>query len=345
MSGKRIEWVDIVKYVCIIFVMVHHLEGESEVLYTFYASFFLKAFFFTAGYVYHHTNNFKEFFTKKVKGLLVPWFIFSTFNILLSQVLSFNEHGDFLTEMGLNLLQIRNHGDGIWFVAALFVAFIPFYFTIKWNSGENKSNSIIVIVVSFLLSFASLIYTKVMDPTLLPWNSVELPWHLEYIFQAMLFMVLGYYFRKEYEIKFDQYNTRLNRIILTIVYLAIIYFPYISGIQLSFSMEIIYQYLREFIGVLLLVSVCKVLKTNRYISFVGQNTLIYFALHGKVLSVLEKVLQKIMPQIYTRILGNNVLADVFVILLALFMSILLMIPAWIINRFFPFVVGRKKAKV
>lgn len=40
MAGKRIEWVDIVKYICIICVLVSHLECESELLYIFYASFF-----------------------------------------------------------------------------------------------------------------------------------------------------------------------------------------------------------------------------------------------------------------------------------------------------------------
>ena len=342
MGGKRIEWVDIAKYICIIFVMVHHLEGESEFLYIFYASFFLKAFFFTAGYVYRHTNDFKGFFIKKVKGLFVPWLIFSTFNILLSQILSFNDHSDLLTEMSWNMLQIRNHGDGVWFVAALFLAFIPFYFLIQWSDGGHKRKGVTAIVISFFLSVGSIAYTKLMNPALLPWNGVELPWHLEYIFQAMLFMVLGYYFRKEYEMKFDQYNTKINRICLAGVYLLLIYLPYVFGIEFPVIIDVIYQYVRELAGVLLLVSVCKVLKTNRYVSYVGQNTLIYFALHGKVLSVLQTVLERIVPGVYAEILGNTLLANIFVIILALLMSVLLMIPAWIINKFFPFVLGRKK---
>lgn len=342
MAGKRIEWVDIVKYICIICVLVSHLECESELLYIFYASFFLKAFFFTAGYVYHYTNDFKSFFIKKVKGLLVPWFIFSTFNIILSQILSFNEHNGLLTEMGWNMLQIRNHGDGIWFVAALFIAFIPFYFLIKWSDGEEKSKSVAAIVISFILSLGSLAYTKLMNPLLLPWNGAELPWHLEYIFQAMLFMVLGYYFRKKYEVKFDKYNTKFNRICLGAIYLLIIYLPYALGIEFPVIIDMIYQYVRELTGVLLLVSICKVVKTNRYVSYVGQNTLIYFALHGKILNVIETMLQKIMPEMYSIIHGNVVSENIFVIAVALVMSVLLIIPAWIINKYFPFVLGRRK---
>ncbi len=344
MSGKRIDWLDIAKYICIIFVMVHHLEGGSEALYIFYASFFLKAFFFAAGYVYRHTNDFKGFFIKKVKGLFVPWLIFSTFNILLSQVLSFNEHNDLLTEIGWNLLQIRNHGDGIWFVAALFVAFIPFYFLTQWSDKKDKNKGVAAIIISFFLSAGSIAYTNLMDPSLLPWNGTELPWHLEYIFQAMLFMVLGYYFRKRYEVTFDKYNTRINRICLAIVYLLLIYMPYVFQIEFPILIDVIYQYVREFTGVIFLVSICKVLKTNRYISYVGQNTLIYFALHGKVLSALQTAMEKMVPNVYAAVLGNAFSANVFVIILALVISVVLMIPTWIINKFFPFVLGRKNEK-
>lgn len=340
--SKRIEWVDIVKYICIIFVIVHHLETASEVVYVFYASFFLKAFFFTAGYVHRHTDDFKGFMLKKVKCLFVPWLIFSVLNILLSQVLSFNEHNDLITELGWNMLQIRNHGDGIWFVAALFITFIPFYFIIKW--GEKSNKRVAVIGISFLLSLGSLIYTEVMNPALLPWNSVELPWHLEYVFQAMFFMVLGYYFRKEYEEKFDKYNTRVNRICLAVVYLVLVYVPYVCGIEFPNAIDIVYQYIREFAGVMLLIAVCKIVKTNGYVSYVGQNTLICFALHGKVLSVLQTIIRKLIPNLYETILESSVASGIFAIVFAVVISVVLIIPAWIINNYLPWMVGRKKKK-
>lgn len=86
---------------------------------------------------------------KKIKGLLVPWFIFSNLNIMLSMIMTFKGERNFLSEFAWNLLQIRGLGDGVWFVAALFVAFIPFYFFIKWKEPIK------VMVIAFALSFAS----------------------------------------------------------------------------------------------------------------------------------------------------------------------------------------------
>lgn len=133
---KRIEWVDTVKYVCIIMVMLSHLETRTEVWRAFYIPFFLTAFFFTAGYVYKPKGSFKEFMFKKFRQLFIPWLFFSVFDIVLSQMISFNAHESLPEELMRNFLQIRGQGDLIWFVAALFVAFVPFYFFIQWYEDE-----------------------------------------------------------------------------------------------------------------------------------------------------------------------------------------------------------------
>lgn len=139
-ASKRIVWVDVVKYICILMVMLSHLEARTDVWSAFYTPFFLSAFFFVSGYVYRPKDSFNRFLYKKFRQLFVPWLVFSVFNILLSQTLSFNEHTGLLPELTWNFLQIRGKGDGIWFVAALFVAFIPFYFFINWY--ENKAKKI-----------------------------------------------------------------------------------------------------------------------------------------------------------------------------------------------------------
>lgn len=135
---KRIEWVDIVKYVCIVMVMLSHLETRTEIWNAFYTPFFLTAFFFVAGYVYKPKENFKDFLYKKFRQLFIPWLVFSVFDIVLSQVISFNAHESLLEELKWNFLQIRGRDDQIWFVAALFIAFIPFYFFVQWYEAEPQ---------------------------------------------------------------------------------------------------------------------------------------------------------------------------------------------------------------
>lgn len=218
-ANKRIEWVDIGKYICIMFVMLSHLESGSEILDKFYGPFFLTVFFFLSGYVYRQPRSFKEHMVKKFRGLFVPWLIFSNLNILLSAVLTLKGERNIASEFLWNLLQIRGHGDGVWFVAALFVAFIPFYFLIKWGKPGR------VCAVATTLALISVIYTRLLPDGVLPWGDAALPWHLEYIFQAMLWMVLGYYFRIYGEAILDRTITPLRRVIVWIVYVLVAYIP------------------------------------------------------------------------------------------------------------------------
>lgn len=331
MMEKRVEWVDIGKYICIMCVLLSHLQSGSEGLHKFYGPFFLVVFFFLSGYVYTQPKRFKEHLIKKIRGLFVPWLIFSNFNILLSAVVTLKGERDTPRELLFNFLQIRGCGDGIWFVAALFVAFIPFYFVIHWNQPRKA------IGISILLSIVSVMYTRIVPEDLFPWGNNALPWHIEYMFQAMLWMVLGYYFKQYAEKWFDDKNTLINRCVVWIAYLIVAYIPDPMGWGIVFV-----QYARNLLGIVAVISLCKVLKSNRYINFVGANTLVYFAFHGKVYAVIEKVLEKYAGALYSMILANPLLSSLLAIMIAFVMSLILIIPAEIINRWFPWMLGRKK---
>lgn len=349
---KRIEWVDIVKYICIIMVMLSHLETRTEIWSAFYSPFFLSAFFFTAGYVYKQKDGFVEFLYKKFRQLFVPWLIFSIFDLILSQVISFNEHESLLEELKWNFLQIRGKGDKIWFVAALFVAFIPFYFFIRcYETKSQKVNEgfchkcVPAVILAWLLSFASILYTRLTPAGIFPWNTAALPWHIEYMFQAMFYMVLGYIFRHNIEAKFDKHNSPKVRMAALIVYLLLVFVPFFGKINMPMMADILYQYLTSFIGIVTLILIAKAVKTNKYVDYVGQNTLIYFALHGKVYSIIQTLLRKFAGGFYSAVLNSVALSSVFCVALSLILSVILIVPAYIINRWFPFIVGRESTRI
>ena len=350
---KRIEWVDIVKYVCIIMVMLSHLESRTDIWSAFYTPFFLSAFFFAAGYVYKPNNSFGAFLDKKIRQLFVPWLVFSVFDIVLSQIITFNEHDSLLEELKWNFLQIRGQGDQIWFVAALFVAFIPFYFFIRFyesktqkiNGGGYCNKCVVAITLAWLLSLSSILYTRLVPADIFPWNTTSLPWHIEYMFQAMFYMVLGYMFRHNMEAEFDKYNTLKLRMVALLAYLVLVFVPSFGKVKMPMVVDILYQYLTSIVGIATLILIAKVIKANKYINYVGQNTLIYFALHGKALSVIQTLLKKFAVGFYSAVLNNVALSSVFCLGLSLVLSVILIVPTYIINRWFPFIVGRKSIKI
>lgn len=336
---KRIEWIDIAKFICIMFVIISHLESNTEILSVFFTPFFLSMFFFASGYVYKPKYKFKKFFFHKAKTLFLPWLIFSSFNIAASQIISFNAHSDFIEELKWYFLQIRGKGDLVWFVAALFVAYIPFYFVIRyWENNRNKKAAMLIFLS--LMYAASVLYTAYMNPRFFVWNTACLPWHIEYIPQAVLFMFLGYLFRTEWEGTFDVIFVGKRKAAVLAVYIAAICLSAILS-KCGFEfISLIYDNLIKLLGILFVTVISKSLKTNRYFSFVGRNTLTYFALHGKVYSLGQTVLNNLFSGVYTLVLSNSILSTLFAIAFAVVISVLLIVPAYIINRFFPFVLGK-----
>lgn len=345
---KRIAWVDTVKYICIILVMLSHLDCNTELWRTFYSPFFLTAFFFVSGYVYNHKNNFKNFLYKKIRQLFIPWLVLSNFNILLSHIISFNEHDNLLSELKWNFLQIRDSGDELWFIAALFITFIPFYFFIKvYQKSAEKYNikkvNSAAILIALLLSVLSSVYSKLMPAEIFPWNSTSLPWHTEYMFRAMFYMVLGYLFRQNAEELFDKHNTLKNRIIITVFYFLIVFIPYFTNIEFPFLIQLICNYITALIGITFVIMIAKIIKPCKYTEYIGQNTLICFAFHGKAYSLIQTILKKFAGSIYTQILSNTIISSLFALAFAIVLSVLMIIPAYIINKWFPFIIGRKKS--
>lgn len=350
---KRVAWVDIVKYFCIFFVMLSHLGGNSVApeLRQFYSSFFLTGFLFVSGYTYKFRLGFKDHFIKKVKQLLVPWFTFSMLSIVLSQMLSFKpgQHDDVLGEIGKNFLQVRGYGDGIWFVSALFVAYTFMYFFIKGyeNYKLKVGNKAVWVfgLIAIALFFVNTTYSSLMPKEIFPWNMTGLPWHIEYVPYVLCFMFAGYLFKNNFEIIYDQKFNVVACIICTIVYLVLVYVPSFCGLKMPWYLANPCSFIKSFTSLAVFIYVSKHIKPNKYLLFVGQNTLIYFGLHGKVLSALEMVFKKVLPTVYEFTYNNHAAATVYSIGVGLFVSVVLIIPTLIINNYLPFMMGRSYKKM
>lgn len=331
--------------------MTEHVECVTPLWDRFVEPFFLNMFSFAAGYVYVHRDGFGRFFYKKVRQLFIPWLFFSSLTIVTAHIFSFNVHESLAVEMGRNMLQIMYHGSEMWYVAALFVAFLPFYFFIKAYekadspAGQREGR---LLLVSFTLCVLSYCFSHYGPRDLFPWCSpdlpIALPWHLEYMFQAMFFMVLGYLFRERYEKIYDSVDSLRLCLLLCAGYLFLdILLPELVSYPAWVNFMLYYP--RVFLGCMAVIALSKRLRPNRYTRFVGGNTLSYYGLHGKGESLVQFVLRHINEPEYLEIVwGNHPEAVIYALGEALLVSVLLIPAVCFINRFLPFVVGRRNRK-
>ena len=130
MEQKRIEWVDTARFFAMLAVMTNHTQFSTDRFDSFVTPFYLNIFSFAAGYVYCHRAGFSRFFRKKVQQLFIPWLCLSVLSIVSAGLFSLNRHAPVATRLFENLLQIHYRNDEMWYVAALFAAFLPFYFVV-----------------------------------------------------------------------------------------------------------------------------------------------------------------------------------------------------------------------
>ena len=340
MESKRIAWVDYLKYFCFMMVIISHLESNNVFLDALNGPVTLAGFFFTSGYTYKHRESFKAFFTKKIKGLFIPWLIWSLFIIVTAHIVSFNEHESIIEELKWNFLQIRERGDVLWFVSALFVVYIPFYFIIKLyekHSAHSKSKWVLL-AVTLILALAAEFYIRFTPPGIFPWKTPALPWHIEYIPIGIFKMTLGYIFKTSFEKVFDENRKTKYLIIASLLYIAI----YLAKIFLMTPVALMIEitYIHSVIGLYILIYICKLIKKNRYMLYVGANTLLGFALHGKVYSVVQTLAKKLFGAQYRLLLGNVLTGSVVAVVIAIIVSFIMIIPIWIVNRYVPFFAGK-----
>ena len=149
MEKKHIEWIDYIKGVCILCVMIHHAK-PLDIWDRLLAPFFLSAFFFVSGYTFTSKNGFRNFIIKKTRALVIPLVSLSLINGIVGVLFK----GIPLRNRIMNLiLEVAPNNDTLWFFACLFSASILFYAV-----NQMVQSSIGIIIVSNILSASGLIY-------------------------------------------------------------------------------------------------------------------------------------------------------------------------------------------
>ena len=326
----RIIWIDIVKGIAMLFVMLHHhVLGLSEYIYRlFYSPFFLTAFFVTAGYVFSRNQRFSEFLKKKIRTLLIPMFLLAIIGIITQRSFSVDSFCRQIIDL---LVQKGTGGYRMWFVAAMFVACVAFYFVAYLDSMQ-------LILACFALAVINIVWQRY-------YPDVLLPWHLEMLGIACFWMGFGYLLRKSLNQKGVEFITLRVQILVLGAYLMLLFCSYrwlgITYISLSgYHKHVIAYFILNGAGVIWLCVFANSrfpVYIEKFLVFIGQNTLFYFAFHGKLQTAMIVLLTKLnLMDIVMRCQYITFPMLVFI------EAILLIIPCVVFSKVLPIAVGKKR---
>lgn len=287
--GKpRIEWIDIAKGVGIALVSFGHLrngDGQSvwlpaldELISAIYL-FHMPLFYLLGGLTFSMRGGFKSFLIRKVKTLLVPYYIFSLyflakpFAILLIPSLRETFQTDHDYGIAHQFYDVLIAGNGLWFLMAFFVGEVIMYGLVTLT-GKRKN---VLIAIGTLLTVSSF-YCSTYLPDL------QLPFQLLAGVEVAGFMCFGLVLRYWF-----MGIARTQALWMCLV--GLILFGMIAVAVVENKVPSIIRWaalsLAAFLGSAVIIFLCITLQTNKLFACIGRDSLVYYALNALTLNVVK----------------------------------------------------------
>lgn len=279
-TTNRIEYIDNIKGVCIILVVLWHCLqfcGFEDIQYNkTVMAFLMPLFFFLSGIFFRPYDSFATFLKKKVNSLLIPFLLFyyttcaplflvrSAIHHTLTMASLINALFMWITEFYEN--------QALWFILCLFNISMLFY-TIYRLSNEFQRSKIVLMLLSVCLGIIG---------CLLSINKINLYMNLDSALTCLPYFYLGYCLKN--------YTSLLSRrpdiksvwiiLLLLVSILLLTYDKSIPGYFSNIFNESFYLvYAAGGTGCIFVLLIFRFTEYNRVLSYLGQNTLTILAIH------------------------------------------------------------------
>lgn len=257
---ERIEWIDTIKAICIFSVLMNHVAFPHDWFHVDF--YFMVGFFFCSGYTFNETYSLKKRFAKILDQLIIPYMVLTPFEFLID--------GDFVRKtistppLGLYELIITILcGIRFWFLPCLVSIEVILSVIFKLRIPYNKYLVMVVCITLFCFGVI---------------NDSHLPWHIDTALYGIIFFVFGMILRRREIPAINKYLV----MVAAIAYIVIgnyLYpkMPFNTSLNLYYSN--VMMILMNFVGVVVLIYVSKLLHKNRIVDFLGRNSLTIYILH------------------------------------------------------------------
>ena len=162
--GKRIEWVDVSKFIAISCMIAGHL-GIPSVVSVAVHMFHMPIFFIMAGFFFS-IEKYKSFFyfaKIRFKTLLVPYFVWGGISYIIYRLQVVNAESGSVVDFkhfiiailfhDANISEFSGYGVTQWFFTALFLSELFLWIVIKIETICNKKirNTTIIFVLQIII--------------------------------------------------------------------------------------------------------------------------------------------------------------------------------------------------
>lgn len=332
---KRIAWIDFLRGFCMIAILLDHTElyytGVNIIDYDIYVENALCIFFFISGYLFFGKSDYRHKLYSIFRGLLLPYFVFTLIIAVPKAVV----HGYPIADGFVGIVT----GEASWFVSALIVAELLFLGIHHLSRGKEW----ITFVCSSVSFVCCLLLLRVGNSS----DSFIYYWNIDNALMAVPLLYLGWSFHKH-----ERVMMKLEGIGFTVLFLLTV--VVLKDYEYNYSISMLVEpiavgnwlvFIADIATTTLLMvnlskeleSVCSQNALMRAIEWTGRHSLIYYFFCGAVPLTVSMVFDSCGINYH-----GSYIRVLIVFLLVYFLTSLI---AWIVYRYFPFLVkatGKEK---
>lgn len=320
-KNNRIKWIDVLKAIAIILVVLGHIYNNNFV-YRFLYSFHLPVFMFVSGWLYKKQKIYENI-KKKATTILIPYFIFGILEIIYFFFIESKFRGINVSVIQCVIGLITGNYDFLGFNVHLwylpFIFFVMIFYNVLYNLGGEKLARSISIILAITYIFVDL---------------PNLPFSINR-FDLIFYFSLGEFLNNK--LKFNDILKQTNLLQQSIGLLVFL----ILTILMNYFKLTNYglNYIVGIFGILLCICIAKILEEKDVVLCkMGISTLVILCIHGPIYRVLVKLFSLIF-RISTQIVRQNLI----LVLIVTVVDLLICYYTYkILIKYFPFVLGKKK---
>lgn len=338
-SKVRLEWLDVLRGIAMYLVVIGHATKTMPGNYRYYIySFHMPLFFIISGASYYFQTKSKEFDFKemlkiKARTLVWPYFTLNFFAfwiwILNFRILSYRDTSIpklIYAIFYANQDHISASSNATWFLLTLFLTTMVFYILQMWSENDEKNLTLIIGVIGafgYAMSLRS--------------DRFASPWHLETIPIALIFFLMGYLFIKHIDFMMKLLGNQRKQIIICVCCFIGAFFCAKYNVKISMASNRYGSFMLFMGSVIGFSIVCMLISMwipkFSILKYIGKNTLTYLAFHAPIYWFI-----KLSSETTKNLLGS------YPIVVGTIVFILMIPIAWIFDKFFPVLLGRKVKK-
>lgn len=301
---KRIEYIDLMKGICISLVVVYHCGIVFKDTYKIYNDclmmFILPLYFFISGLFFNEKEDFKSFLQKKINNLLFPYLFFSSFILIVNFFIQKYPVGSIGKYLFFCFLEPYNYP--LWFLRSLFIVHILYYFLCISIKNINYR-----ILVCFLLSIITWLLAPYLKNHINIFSTIILL-HLNILSSIFVlpFISIADWCRNKGLLSFNiPLKLKICGFFFSLILLLNFSTPNLNLLNAQFSDNLFFFYISSISGIFCVLFFSSFFNKIPLFSYIGRYSLIVLGVHA----ILIMILRYLLPNLQSSVLAIIILGS------------------------------------